>query len=262
MTDPHSSEVLGGAGSSAASGILGSSEAADPAEALKSLPAEIPYEPPVIGWDPAAEAPAFYDWRATFPFLSTLLRYAPVIWQEVKSTKLSRWFDWPEAHLYDKERGHTWKVMPFCHTFPANDPSKTTWLPDSLAAFPFTATLLQRIPGLRTALFSRMGPSTTLTPHQGWAALSNHVLRVHLPLYIPDEGSNPCGLVVEGEVQHHRSGGFIVFDDSKTHFAFNKHKSENRFVLIFDLVRPPGLPLGTATGDMTAELTGLIDYFK
>lgn len=220
----------------------------------------IPYEPPTVTWDAAAPAPALYDSKETFPFLRHLLPFAGAILEELRSA--TRWFDWPEQHLYNKERGMSWKVFPFCHTFPANDPSKTQWLPESEATCPLTAGLLRRVPGIRTALFSRMGPGTRLTPHQGWAALSNHVLRVHLPLLVPDEGSRLCGMVVDGTSAHHRTGTFLVFDDSKTHHAFNRHASGVRYVLIFDVARPPGLPLGSAEGEMTAELTGLIDYFK
>lgn len=128
--------------------------------------------------------------------------------------------------------------------------------------FVLQAALLRKIPGIRTALFSNMGPKTALTPHSGWALLSNHVLRLHLPLYVPDEDARPCGLVVDEEVRYHKVGNLIVFDDSKAHMAFNNHATESRYVLIFDIARPEGLPKGTATGDATAELTGLIDYFK
>ncbi len=100
---------------------------------------------------------------------------------------------------------------------------------------------------------------------QGWAALSNHVLRCHLPLSVPGptaEGEPSCGMVVDGEVRHHVEGDLLVFDDSKRHYAFNHHPGLSRVVLIFDVARPPELPLGDAKGPMTAELDGFIDYFK
>lgn len=58
------------------------------------------------------------------------------------------------------------QVLPFMYTFPGNDPSKTAWVDSSVAQCPFTTRVLRSLPGIRTALFSRMGPSTILTAHQ------------------------------------------------------------------------------------------------
>ena len=263
------------------------------------------YSPPLCSWNAAAPAPAFFAWRRVFPFLEPLLAFRSAILEEALAVgrrsggscassssgssssgaaeeasppvSSGRWFDWPETTLYDAAGGASWRVLPFCHTFPASDASKTTWLAPAAAACPQTAALLRRIPGLRTALFSRMGPGTVLEPHAGWADLSNHVLRVHMPLLVPGDeeaaaaaaaagggggGARSCGVTVGEEVHFHRTGEFIVFDDSKMHSAFNSHASGERLVLIFDLARPPGLPPGQATGATTDELQGFINYFK
>ena len=53
-----------------------------------------------------------------------------------------------------------------------------------------------------------------------------------------------------------------MFDDSKNHRAFNNSEFFERTVLIIDMVRPPGIPLGTATGLHTAELDGFVSMFK
>ena len=273
---------------------------------------EFVYSPPLCSWHAVAPAPAFYSWRRVFPFLEPLLAFRGAILEEALAVGRSgggsgassssgdttttgsssssscgaaaaaapasggRWFDWPETTLYDAAGGASWRVLPFCHTFPASDASKTAWLAPAAAACPQTAALLRRIPGLRTALFSRMGPGTVLEPHAGWADLSNHVLRVHMPLLVPGEeeaaaaaaagggggGARSCGVAVGEEVHFHRTGEFIVFDDSKMHSAFNSHATGERLVLIFDLARPPGLPPGQATGATTDELQGFINYFK
>ena len=111
---------------------------------------------------------------------------------------------------------------------------------------------------------------------QGWADLSNHVLRCHLPLIVPTVStidttglasaastlSATCGIVVDNKVTHHREGELIVFDDSKKHYAFNNHATHSRVVLIFDIARPDGAPPGEAKGATTKELEGFIDYFK
>lgn len=57
-----------------------------------------------------------------------------------------------------------WTVFPFLHTFPSNDPSKSTWVAKTCAACPNTVQILRSIPGIRTALFSRMGGNTKVKP--------------------------------------------------------------------------------------------------
>ena len=116
---------------------------------------------------------------------------------------------------------------------------------------------------------------------QGWAILANHVLRCHLPLEVPQLDGEPafvpgtalshgeekatlnklspppgaCGLVVDNQLHYHREGGLMVFDDSHPHYAFNKHPSQNRLVLIFDIARPDGFPHGHALGGTTEQVS-------
>ncbi|CAM9774253.1 unnamed protein product [Hapterophycus canaliculatus] len=151
------------------------------------------------------------------------------------------------------------QVFPFVHTFPAYDESRRTWIESTCARCPATSALLRRLPNIRTALFSRLGGGSRISGHRGWADLANHVLRCHLPLKVPSDG--PCGLWVNEEVQHHAEGEIIVFDDSKLHKAFNE-SSEERLVLIIDILRPPDVPLGTADGEHTPELDKFIDAFR
>jgi len=49
----------------------------------------------------------------------------------------------------------------------------------------------------------------------------------------------------------------MVFDDSHPHYAFNKHPSKNRLVLIFDIARPEGFPYGHALGGTTEQVRTL-----
>lgn len=59
--------------------------------------------------------------------------------------------------------GHDWTVFPFLHTFPAYDPSKSVWVDSTCSYCPRTAALLKSLPGIRTALFSRLGPGTAVS---------------------------------------------------------------------------------------------------
>lgn len=98
-----------------------------------------------------------------------------------------------------------------------------------------------------------------LTPHRGWAALSNHVLRCHVPLEIPEPGTS--GVWVRGSKQFHSDGNILVFDDSQLHSGFN-FSGKKRCVLIIDLLRPESIPRGVAVGAMTSKLQEYIEYFK
>ena len=245
--------------------------------------------------------PNFYDWEQVYgdlPALRTLRDSHSVVLAELERLEDPMLFNWPEQNLYDGV-GEQWKVLPFLYTFPGNDPTKSVWMDRFCEMCPETTKLLRAIPGIRTALFSRMGPQTRLSAHRGWADLANHVLRLHLGLRIPHKqksnhrkcndsrgcacaggvgGSgdcdehqsqsdvhsddHTCGLWVRGEKRYHRAGEIICFDDSKLHKAFNNHPSENRSVLIFDIVRPSHLPLGSAQKGHTDALDGFIAYFR
>ena len=199
------------------------------------------------------------DWRRLYPGLQALLDDFEAIRAEALS--VAQWTPWPEYHFRDGGAENDWRVVPFLHTFPASDPSKSVWIEGTGARCPRTVAALARLrPHVRTALFSRLGPDTRLSAHTGWKDLANHVLRVHLTLAAPK--GPVCGAWVEGEVRCHRPRDFIIFDDSKVHKAFNLHPTEARVVLILDMARPPEMARGVAVGGHTAELDAFISAFR
>ena len=104
-----------------------------------------------------------------------------------------------------------------------------------------------------------MNSKMKLTAHQGWAALSNHVLRCHVALSIPEK--NVSGVWCAGQKRFHVQNDILVFDDSQVHSGFNL-SDKTRCVLIVDLLRPKDVPRGIATGKMTDKPQEYIDYFK
>lgn len=205
--------------------------------------------------------PAFFDWRVYFPAVGALLAAAPAIAAELRAADAAAgWTAWPETALYVPADGQEWTVIPFCYTYPSDDAARTEWVASSSAALPATAAALRAVPGLRTALLSRLGPRTTLAPHQGWAELANHVLRVHVPIALPLAGCS--GVTAGGETRAHVAGEALVFDDSRVHSAFNSHHAEARTVLICDLPRPAAAPRGVATGGATREFESFMAYFR
>ena len=235
---------------------------------------------------PSGSGPSFYNWIDIFPELGIFLEennFADVV-EEAKS--VPQWTPWPESH-FSKNGAIDWTVFPFLHTFPAFEISKKTYVNTTCEYCPKTVELLKKIPNIRTALFSRLGLGTKLNPHTGWEDLANHVLRCHVSLVVPENQS--CGLWVDNVEQYHKEGNIIVFDDSKTHLAFNRIPGEldgeyddddqqavdgsksfspedrektDRIVLIIDIMRPPHLPLGNAKGGHTPELDGFISQFR
>lgn len=120
-----------------------------------------------------------------------------------EAMKIPQWTAWPERNHYssstdDEDNPYAaWTVFPLCHTFPANDVSQLKFIETTCSFVPQTTCILKSIgPKLRTALFSRLDKRTTLGTHTGWSDLANYVLRVHIPLIVPNGES--CGTWVDG----------------------------------------------------------------
>jgi beta-hydroxylase len=103
---------------------------------------------------------------------------------------------------------------------------------------PETDRLLQRIPGMTTAMFSIFSPHKRIPPHGG---PYKGVLRYHLALMVP-EPRESCGIRVGNDVRHWTEGKSLVFDDVFEHEAWNDTDG-TRVVLFVDFKRPlAGLP--------------------
>lgn len=208
-------------------------------------------------------APPILDARSEYPnFLDALLQDDATSVMQREAMQIAHWAAWPEKQHYSSgnDTGDApWTVFPICHCFPAHDLSKKVWVPSTCAFVPRTVELIQKHCGntLRTALFSRLDPDAVLNAHTGWSDLANNVLRIHIPLILPQHG-NLCGVWVDGCVETHKPGRALCFDDSKIHRAYN-YSSEARIVLILDLVRPGSMPPGSASGGHTDELDQYIE---
>lgn len=207
--------------------------------------------------------PPYISYTQDYPdLLEPLLEHLSTLREEAAS--IPRWTAWPERQHYrpssanGDEEVASWTVFPLCHCFPANAVENRKFIDVTCAFVPQTVALLKEKLGdtLRTALFSRLDPETTLEAHTGWQDLANHVIRVHIPLVVP--AGSLCGTWVDGCVETHQEGRPLCFDDAKVHRAFNYSKQE-RVVLILDLARPSQLPRGHATGGHTEELDSFIN---
>lgn len=98
---------------------------------------------------------------------------------------------------------------------------------------PVTTELVERIPGMVTAMFSILSPRKHIPAHRG---PYKGVLRYHLGLIVPEHRED-CRIRVGDEWRHWEEGGSMVFDDTYEHEVFNE-TDELRAVLFLDVMRP------------------------
>lgn len=169
----------------------------------------------------------------------------------------SLWIEWPEKYLYKNPNG--WTIYPF-YAF-------GIWVTDNCKKCPTIYNFISNINGLKLATLSRLKPGIKLDAHQGWASHSNHVIRCHYGLVVQD---NTCYINVEdldssgniiSEKKFHKKCEWLVFDDSKTHYAENSSESD-RIVLILDIIRPENIEVGKSTIGDSKELLNIVEYFR
>ncbi len=159
----------------------------------------------------------FYD-KSLFPWLPALEENWTVVRDEMLAVGGSEFLPYVERHLYN----HGWSVY-----------GLYAWgirLDLHCEACPRTTELIESIPGIFTAGFSRLNPRTHIRAHRGGP---EGVLRLHLPLLAP-EG---CEFRVEDEIRPWREGEAFVFDDCLEHEAWNRGASP-RVVLLLDFPAP------------------------
>jgi len=160
-------------------------------------------------------------------------------WQDVLQEYLGvarQLHAWPETQYY-RGNWQTFGLYAFGHRRPAN-----------CAACPRTTRVLEQIPGLVMAGFSRLAPGTHITPHRGYDGWAQYVLRCHLGLIVNER----CALRVGDETRRWEVGKTLVFCDATEHEAWN-FGAEDRVVLLLD-VRNPQFRWRLLNPDLTAEI--------
>ena len=82
--------------------------------------------------------------------------------------------------------------------------------------------------------FASMKPKSDIKPHSDF---TNFVLTSHLPLVIPENGSNKCRLSVGDETRQWIEGELMMFDTSIYHDAIND-SDEMRYILMLRVWHP------------------------
>lgn len=107
----------------------------------------------------------------------------------------------------------------------------------NIAACPKTWAAVQKIPGLKTAMFSIFEPGKHLPAHRG---PYNGVLRLHLGMIVP-EPADKLAIRVKDQICHWQEGKALIFDDAYEHEAWN-HTDKTRVVLFVDFDKPLRYP--------------------
>ncbi len=117
------------------------------------------------------------------------------------------------------------------------------WMSDKLDPLalkhcPETCKIIQKMPNLKTCLFSLLEPGTYIPPHKG---PFRGVVRFHLGIDTPN--SDKCFISVGGEKYSWRDGKMVLFDDTYEHYVRNDTQKD-RIVMFCDFERPlePGIP--------------------
>jgi len=192
----------------------------------------------------------YYNVKQAFPQLQIIENNFDIIKYEFETNQNNGFEDWPENELYSKYKGDEWTIIPI-YGF-------NKWNNKILHRFPKTIELLKDIKGLRTIIFSKLGPKTCLKKHRGWKELSNKTLRCHMGIKVPK--NNRSGVEVEDEFKQVDEGKFIIFDDSKEHIGVN-NSNEDRVVLLLDIERPWWVQNGRSNVGNTEELKRFLDNF-
>ena len=177
--------------------------------------------------------PPVHD-NATFPWLAEVEREWPLIRAELDRV-LERQAELPAfqaiaADVRTISKDDAWKTF-FLVGFGVRSER-------NIALCPQTWRIVQKIPGLKTAMFSIFEPGKHLPAHRG---PYNGVLRLHLPLIVPPHAQGELAIRVADRVCHWREGEALVFDDAYEHEAWNR-TAATRVVLFVDFVKPLRFP--------------------
>jgi beta-hydroxylase len=104
------------------------------------------------------------------------------------------------------------------------------------ARCPKTCQILEQIPTVSMAAYSRLAGGAHVKAHTGWA---KSVYRAHLGLVVPPG----CRFRVRAQTLSWVEGQCLFFDDTMEHEAWND-SDQARVVLILDVLRP-GVTIGT-----------------
>lgn len=103
--------------------------------------------------------------------------------------------------------------------------------------YPDTTRLIEKIPGMTSAMFSVLLPGKYIPPHRG---PYKGILRLLLPVKMP-KNQEQCYIKIKGKPYYWKEGKCFIFDDALEHEVFNS-TDEMRIALFVDFYRPLPFP--------------------
>lgn len=173
--------------------------------------------------------PPILDLEKYFPEHKLLEENTDIIKKELKAileheSSIPRFHEVDKIQTYISNKGEaSWRVFVL--------KAYGNWVESNRQKAPQTSALVEKIPGITTAMFSILGPRKYIPPHIG---LYKGIFRYHLGLVIPHSG--PCYIIIGGEEYQWKEGAGVLFDDTYTHSVYNE-SDETRVVLFCDLYR-------------------------
>ena len=158
---------------------------------------------------------------ADFPFVDVLERSGPIIREELDDL-LARFPFQTYRHRPDGGAivyEHGWEVFSFYQR------GKKTWTYESVC--PHTRELIELVPDVVTAGFSRLVAGGHIRPHAG----KRELIRCHLGLIVPPA----CRFRVGNETRGWEVNKCLLFDNTFEHEAWND-SSEDRIIFVVDFV--------------------------
>jgi len=159
---------------------------------------------------------------AQFSFAAELEKNWQIIRDEMIALRTTGFMAWPEKSLYGETGWSTFGLYAFGQKQAAN-----------CTLCPRTTALVEAVPGLAMAGFSRLESGAHIKPHVGYDEYSRYVLRLHLGL----ETNADCALRVDSETRVWEEGRALVFCDAVEHEAWNRGTT-TRTVLLLDFKNP------------------------
>ncbi len=176
--------------------------------------------------------PAVYD-NAVFPWAKEIEREWLAIRTELEQV-LMRKDELPGFHEISTDvatitQDRDWKTFFLCGYGMRSDAN--------IKQCPETWRIVNKIPGLVTAMFSILEPGKHIPHHRG---PYNGVLRLHVGLIVP-EPREKVKIRVGTEICHWSDGKALIFDDAYDHEAWNG-SDKLRVVLFVDFIKPLRFP--------------------
>lgn len=177
-----------------------------------------------------------------YPFTKVLEDNWEAILKEYKEVSAHpEMIKWPEGQIYDG-RWDTFGLYAFGMKQHEN-----------CKLCPVTTKVVESIPGMVMAGFSRLQPGTHIKPHVGYGGWAQYVVRAHLGLIVPPEG---CVMRVGPETRSWTPGKLTVFSDATEHEVWNNGAHE-RVVLLMD-IRNPDFKWRLLNPEMTPDMANFI----